>query len=258
MAKGQTPYFSKSLEKGLRILSLFNQDRISCTQSDISKLTGINMTSTYRFVNTFVELGYLQKHPETKRLKLGSKAISLGHGLLRGFDFLQMIKPIVDETCNQHQITMDVALRDTDALMIIYRRELRNALPYQLPTVIKDLNSTALGKAVLAFLPEQEQMAVINSLSFENKTGRTIIDRDQLFCELELIKKRGYSINNEEFVPGLLALGAPLINAGTNKVAGAICFDFLRTQTSLSEIKKEYAELIIQLAQKISKYLPIS
>jgi IclR family pca regulon transcriptional regulator len=169
-----------------------------------------------------------------------------------------MIKPIVDETCNQHQITMDVALRDTDALMIIYRRELRNALPYQLPTVIKDLNSTALGKAVLAFLPEQEQMAVINSLSFENKTGRTIIDRDQLFCELELIKKRGYSINNEEFVPGLLALGAPLINAGTNKVAGAICFDFLRTQTSLSEIKKEYAELIIQLAQKISKYLPIS
>ncbi|EMS78025.1 MULTISPECIES: IclR family transcriptional regulator [Desulfotignum] len=258
MAKGQTPYFSKSLEKGLRILSLFNQDRISCTQSDISKLTGINMTSTYRFVNTFVELGYLQKHPETKRLKLGSKAISLGHGLLRGFDFLQMIKPIVDETCNQHQITMDVALRDTDALMIIYRRELRNALPYQLPTVIKDLNSTALGKAVLAFLPEQEQMAVINSLSFENKTGRTIIDRDQLFCELALIKKRGYSINNEEFVPGLLALGAPLINAGTNKVAGAICFDFLRTQTSLSEIKKEYAELIIQLAQKISKYLPIS
>ncbi len=258
MAKEQTPYFSKSLEKGLRILSLFNQDRISCTQSDISKLTGINMTSTYRFVNTFVELGYLQKHPETKRLKLGSKAISLGHGLLRGFDFLQMIKPIVDETCNQHQITMDVALRDTDALMIIYRREIRNALPYQLPTVIKDLNSTALGKAVLAFLPEQEQTAVINSLSFENKTGRTIIDIEQLSRELELIKKRGYSINNEEFVPGLLALGAPLINASTNKVAGAICFDFLSTQASLSEIKKEYAELIIHLAQKISKLLPIS
>ncbi len=106
MTKAQTTYFSTSLEKGLRILSLFNQDRISCTQSDISKLTGINMTSTYRFVNTFVELGYLQKHPETKRLKLGSKAISLGHGLLRGFDFLQMIKPIVDETCNQYQITM--------------------------------------------------------------------------------------------------------------------------------------------------------
>jgi IclR family pca regulon transcriptional regulator len=258
VTKKQTPYFSKSLEKGLRILSLFNQDRITCTQSEISKLTGINMTSTYRFVNTFVELGYLQKHPETKRLKLGSKAIALGHGLLRGFDFLQMVKPIVDETCSEHQITMDVALRDSDALMIIYRREIRNALPYQLPTVIKDLNSTALGKAVLAFLPEQERLSIINSLSFENKTGRTIIDKNQLFSELDIIRKRGYSLNNEEFTPGLLALGAPLINASTNQVAGSICFDFLAAHTSLSKIKKEYADLILDLSKKISKFLPVS
>jgi IclR family pca regulon transcriptional regulator len=258
VTKKQTPYFSKSLEKGLRILSLFNQDRITCTQSEISKLTGINMTSTYRFVNTFVELGYLQKHPETKRLKLGSKAIALGHGLLRGFDFLQMVKPIVDETCSEHQITMDVALRDSDALMIIYRREIRNALPYQLPTVIKDLNSTALGKAVLAFLPEQERLSIINSLSFENKTGRTIIDKNQLVSELDIIRKRGYSLNNEEFTPGLLALGAPLINASTNQVAGSICFDFLAAHTSLSKIKKEYADLILDLSKKISKFLPVS
>jgi IclR family pca regulon transcriptional regulator len=209
-------------------------------------------------VNTFVELGYLQKHPETKRLKLGSKAIALGHGLLRGFDFLQMVKPIVDETCSEHQITMDVALRDSDALMIIYRREIRNALPYQLPTVIKDLNSTALGKAVLAFLPEQERLSIINSLSFENKTGRTIIDKNQLFSELDIIRKRGYSLNNEEFTPGLLALGAPLINASTNQVAGSICFDFLAAHTSLSKIKKEYADLILDLSKKISKFLPVS
>ncbi len=152
----------------------------------------------------------------------------------------------------------DVALRDADALMILYRREIRNALPYQLPTVINDLNSTALGKAVLAFLPEEEQMSIINALSFENKTGKTIIKKEQLSRELESIKKRGYSINNEEFVPGLMAIGAPLVNASTNMVAGAICFDFLSTKISLSEIKKNYAELIIQLAQNISKYLPIS
>ena len=124
--------------------------------------------------------------------------------------------------------------------------------------MIKDLNSTALGKAVLAFLPEQERASIIDSLTFENKTGRTIIDKDQLTGELEIIKSRGYSLNNEEFAPGLLALGAPLINASTNKVAGAICFDFLSTQISLSKIKKNYAELIIHLAQKISRFLPIS
>ncbi len=258
MTKKQTPYFSKSLEKGLRILSLFNQDRISCSQSEISKLTGINMTSTYRFVNTFVELGYLNKHPETKKLKLGSKAISLGHGFLRGFDFLQMVKPIVDEVSSQYQITIDVALRDAESLLIIYRREIRSALPYQLPTVIKNLNSTALGKAVLAFLPEEEMSDIIKTLPFEHKTNRTIVDKDQLYRELEIIKKRGYSLNNEEFVPGLIALGAPLINTNTDTVAGAICFDFLSSQTSLSNIKKAYADVIIHLAKRISQLLPMS
>ncbi len=81
MAKGQTPYFSKSLEKGL-LICLFNQDRISCTQSDISKLTGITMTSTYRFVNTFVELGYLQKHPETKKTEARIKGHFIGTWLV--------------------------------------------------------------------------------------------------------------------------------------------------------------------------------
>lgn len=257
MAKKQTPYFSKSLEKGLRILSLFNQDRTTCNQSEISKLTGINMTSTYRFVNTFVELGYLQKHPETKKLKLGPKAISLGHSFLRGFDFLQMVKPIVDEHCSQYQITIDVALRDVESLFIIYRREIRNALPYQLPTVIKNLNSTALGKAVLAFLPEQEMTQIIQTLPFEHKTNRTIVDKEQLHTELKIIKKRGYSLNDEEFVPGLIALGAPLINTNSATVGGAVCFDFLSSQTSLSTIKKEYSDLIIQLAKKISQFLPM-
>ena len=44
----QPSYFSKTLEKGMKILSLFDQDRTTCTQAEIAKLTNINMTSTYR------------------------------------------------------------------------------------------------------------------------------------------------------------------------------------------------------------------
>ncbi|MBT8371628.1 MAG: helix-turn-helix domain-containing protein, partial [Deltaproteobacteria bacterium] len=52
-------YFSKSLEKGLKILSLFNSEAPVLTQSEIAKTLGLNMTSTYRYINTLVELGYL-------------------------------------------------------------------------------------------------------------------------------------------------------------------------------------------------------
>jgi len=256
MTKTKSHYFSTTLEKGLRILSLFNQDRMECTQSEVSKLTGINMTSTYRFVNTFVELGFLNKNPETKILKLGPKAISMGHGFLRGFDFVQMIKPIVDEVCDNYRINIDTALLDSDSLLIIYRRETNNALPYQLPTVIKNLNSTALGKAVLAFLPKKEMDEIVKELPFEHKTSRTILDKEKLYQELKIIKERGYSLNNEEFVPGLIALGAPLINMNTRKAAGAICFDFLANQYSQEEIEKKYSNIIMDLAKRISQILP--
>jgi len=256
MTKKQLYYFSTTLEKGLRILNLFNQDRMECSQSEVSKLTGINMTSTYRFVNTFVELGFLNKNPETKILKLGPKAISMGHGFLRGFDFVQMIKPIVDETCDKYRINIDTALLDSDSLLIIYRRETNNALPYQLPTIIKNLNSTALGKAVLAFLPKEKMDKIVNELPFEHKTSKTILDKKKLYQELKTIKERGYSLNNEEFVPGLIALGAPLVNVNTKKTAGAICFDFLVSQYSQEEIEKKYSGLIIDLAKKISQIIP--
>ena len=65
MASTKDQYFSKTLEKGLVILNLFNLDHSFLTLSEISRLSGINKTSTYRLTNTLVQLGYL-KHLEQR------------------------------------------------------------------------------------------------------------------------------------------------------------------------------------------------
>ena len=72
-------YYSKTLEKGLIILDLFDRDHQYRSLSEISRLTGINKTSTYRFVNTLVQLGYLRKSTTNKSLRLGPRAFVLGH-----------------------------------------------------------------------------------------------------------------------------------------------------------------------------------
>ena len=54
----ENQYFSTSLEKGLKILSLFTKESPALTQSEISRTIGLNMTSTYRFVNTLVKPGF--------------------------------------------------------------------------------------------------------------------------------------------------------------------------------------------------------
>lgn len=250
-------YFSTTLEKGLKILSLFNQDRVKCSLAELSNLSGINKTSTYRFVNTLVKLGYLRREPETKLLKLGSRAITLGHGFLRGFDLVQMIKPLVDAAHDKHRATVDAALLDGDTMLIVYRREVGNTLPYQLPTVSRRLHCTALGKAILAFKPSEEQEALLRRTPLEKKMLNTITDLRELRRELGLTRERGYSINNEEYVPGLIAIGAPLINVDTRQVVGSVCFDKNVVQMSAREMEERYAQAIVSLAREISEVMPI-
>ena len=66
MSGPSDPYFSKTIEKGLVILSLFDRNHPHISLVEISRKLGINKTSTYRFVNTLVQLNYIKKSPETK------------------------------------------------------------------------------------------------------------------------------------------------------------------------------------------------
>jgi len=81
MSKGKG-YFSKSLEKGLKILSLFNKNTPVLTQSKIARMISLNMTSTYRYINTLVELGYLEKDAKTREIRPSTHCLIFGTNLL--------------------------------------------------------------------------------------------------------------------------------------------------------------------------------
>ena len=69
MAKRENDYFSKTIEKGLSIINLFDQNHTRRNLTEISRILGFNSTSTYRYVNTLVELGYLKRVSNSKMLK---------------------------------------------------------------------------------------------------------------------------------------------------------------------------------------------
>lgn len=257
MAEKKDSYFSTTLEKGLKILSLFNQDRVSCSLAELSELSGINKTSTYRFVNTLVQLGYLRRDPETRQIKLGARAVIVGHGFLRGFDLLQMIRPIIDDAHEEYRTTIDTAILDGDTVAILYRREAGNTLTYRLPTVTRSLHCSALGKAILAFQPREEVEEFLSRTPLVKKTGHTITDPEVLLAQLELARQKGYVVNQEEYIPGLLAIGAPLISSHTGRVLGSICFDMNVIEITVAEMEERYAEVIMGLAARISEVMPL-
>jgi transcriptional regulator len=67
----------------------------------------------------------------------------------------------------------------------------------------------------------------------------------------------GYAINNEEWVPGLIAIAAPVMDNYAGKAIGAVCFDFSTINNSVTEIKDKFANLAIKLAGNISRLVAL-
>ena len=111
---------------------------------------------------------------------------------------------------------------------------------------------TALGKALLAYLPEEETSDIISCLDYETKTDKTITNDDGLMADLTKTRNRGYSINDEEYKEGIIAISAPFFNLNDNKPIGAVCFDFYTHQCSLEKAEREYSDILLKLARDLS------
>ncbi|WP_419174244.1 IclR family transcriptional regulator [Desulfosediminicola sp.] len=257
MTKAQS-YFSKSLEKGLKILSLFNRERPALSQTEIANITGLNMTSTYRYINTLVEMGYLEKDHSTKVIRPTIFCLAFCNNLMKATDHKRLIQTLVDAVHKKYNVTIDVALSVDNDMMRIYHREAADTLTYSLPDFTKNsLHNTALGKAYLSTIPQQELDERLAQLDLTAKTKKTITDRDTLKRQLLLAKVRRYAVTNEEYLPGLIAIGAPLYNPHSGKGIGAVSFDFSILQRSPEDLEMQYAPMVVELAEQISATIPL-
>ena len=250
-------YFSTTIEKGLKLLSLFSDVRPDISQAEIAKELGINHTSAFRYVNTLVQIGYLKKDPQTKRLSLSLKSIILCNNLIRSFNFLGSVRSIVDEVFQDINKTIDVALINDDELSVIYRKEAEETFIYKFPTVLTEWNTLSIGKAYMSKLPPGELKQVIKKLPMKKRTANSIVSREKLLDEIKKTKKRGYAIANEEYTEGLLSIGAPLVSKEGHSV-GSVCIDFSTIKDTIDQIEREYADVIINLAGALSKIIPVS
>jgi IclR family transcriptional regulator, pca regulon regulatory protein len=248
-------YFSKTIEKGMRILEVFDQAQPSMSLKELSKITGINLTSTYRFVNTFEKLGYLRRDNRKKLLNLGPKAIALGNRLLSGFELSKIINPHLDEIHEKYNITIDASLFHEDTFVVIYRREAKNTLTFHPPIMRKSLYFLALGKSILAFLPNDLKKQILNKQILKKMTKNTVIKLSELSADLDKARNRGYALNNEEYIDGLISIGAPFFNLHTNRVIGSISFDSTTIQQPLRAFEKKYAKIIVKTAKDISELI---
>lgn len=258
MTKRPLDYFAKTLEKGMKILNLFDESHSIWSQKKIAAELQLNTTSTYRLINTFVELGYLIKDEKSRQVSLGPMSVALGHRLLRAYDLRRIISPIIEQASARHGLSIDVAIFVNHGMESVCRCELQNTLTFHQPFSAQDLYCTAIGKSVMAHLPEQEFELCLERQTFRPRTPNTITNRQQLDEQLTEVRKKGFASNNEEYIRGLISIGAPIFNPVTGKVVGGMSFDSTTVETSMAKLVESYSGTLKELATRITAVMPSS
>jgi len=214
-------YRVEALAKGLRVLSLFDEQRPSWRVTDLAAAAGLPMPTVYRVVMTLTAEGYLDHLPNGD-YRPGVKTLTLGTAALRSLDLVAVATPKLQQLGEATGETVNLAVLTGDRVLYLVR--LRNSdlvtaniqVGSTLPAV-----TTSIGKLLLANLDEADLAERITAESFAAQHGPNAkVSLDGLREELVNIREQGWAMQDEELAYGLRSVAGPIVGPDGRVVAG--------------------------------------
>ena len=223
------------------------------TLSEIYKSLYIPKTTVFNIVNTLVTSGIVEEiGTDVKRFRLGFQAFVIAKRYVEKMSVIDIAQGILEEVSNLTSLTAFIAKQDKGRVFYIHKYEPANAIKTIANIGSSNyVHSTSLGKAYLMTLDDDELRKTLDMLDYKRITSKTITCKDELYKDILSSKQRGYAIDDEENVDGLMCFGAPLYNQ-LGEYEASISISGLFKANGSSEL---YGKLIKQAAEKISGQL---
>jgi IclR family pca regulon transcriptional regulator len=252
------PRHSQSLERGLAILTCFTNERPVLGIKDIAGLLGMSTSTTHRYVITLVALGYLEQGVD-RRYRLGLRVTDLGLSALNSLGLRDHARGPLEELRRRSSYTVNLAV--LDGPRILYVERARSFRPGQhLIDLGLHLGSrlpaycTAMGKVLLAYLPDEELEGEIRAMTLAPRAPNTITGKHALCNELERIREaEGFAVNDQELTEGLYSVAVPVRCGET--VVGAINMAAHTSMVSLRLLVETDGPQLVETANVISARL---
>lgn len=213
--------FNKSVDRALRLLDLFGDGRNAMTASELAELLGATRVTIYPTLNTLESRGYLERD-DRGRFVLGMKLVERGGEKLAQLDMRRVAQQRLRDLARSLGANAHLATLHGNEVLYLEREEGRPAVTLrEIVGRRVSPHCTALGKAILAFLPEEDRKQIAETLNYVRHTPNTICDAGEYLRELEAVHERGYALEVEEFHLGSACIAAP-IRRLDGRVAGAI------------------------------------
>lgn len=211
MSKRKT---SSALEKALLLLeAIVDKDRPVALAYLVEELD-LPKPTVHRTLMQLEEAALIQRSLDKDRYWIGPRLQRLCADTLgsrnQAFPTRGILNALVDElgeTCN-------IGILDQHQVVYIDRVESNFPLRFRLQAGSRvPMHCTAIGKLMLAHLPENDGDRLLAAAPLDAFTDKTIVDRAELKWELARIRQQGYATNDQEYTPGMIAVAVPVTRA---------------------------------------------
>ncbi|TKI06594.1 IclR family transcriptional regulator [Martelella alba] len=245
---------SQSLERGLAILELVNASTQPLGVREIARQLDLSPTIVQRFVKTLTERNYLKQDEATRRYSIGYTTLSLGSSLARTDNLLMAADQELNAIARDYSLNGYLGtLQNNRAVYLLSVKSHGPIVLLRQPGELTYLHTTAMGKVLLASLPEERARSMLGCGPLERKSPSTITDPAAILSHLPAIRQQGYAVVENENIEGIVSIGAPVKDAAGNVVA-AISVAYARQFAPELTIEK-VAFIVAGSALTISKNL---
>jgi DNA-binding IclR family transcriptional regulator len=242
------------LLRGLSILEAYLDDADTLSVGDLSRKLGLHKSTVSRFAGMLEGAGYLERASGHGRYRLGSRLAALGARVSPQVDLRQTARPTLLELRDACGETVHLGIREgIEVITIDFVDGLHTIRMHTSIGKRSPVHCSAMGKAILALMPETEVAALRNAITFVPRTERTRLTWGALSEDLAVIRARGYALDDQELLLGLSCVGAPIVGRDGAAVAA---ISISGPSQRIAETGTEWlAERVIEAAARISSRL---
>lgn len=207
-------YVVQPVEKALLVLAYVAECGHVVSLKAVSSSLGIPKTTAFRYLQTLTRAGFLAHDGVTDRYSGGPRLGAIARINARINNARELARPLMRDLTAEYDGTVNLAVKGDGTVVYLevlappgcFRTKARSGDAHP-------LHSTALGKAILAFMPAAESLSYL-SRPLTERTGRTLIDRAELARQLRLVARRGYALEAGENEDGAMCVGVPILDEG--------------------------------------------
>lgn len=202
---------SSTARKTVEILEALANSTGSLGLNELARHLNSSRSSVVRIISALEKAGLVRRDSETRRMSLTFRLLALGSAALDQLPWYSLCKPHVAELSNEVGEIGHLAVLDGPDIIYLAKSEPSDPAPFVAHVGGRaSAYCTGLGKVLLAAKSRAELEAHMQLYPLVARTSKTITDVAVMQKELDLIRRRGYAIDNEENREGIKCIAAPI------------------------------------------------